>query len=262
MMFQKNQMIPMIQKNTASAPKGSSMSRVRLFVVGALGLMAFAACVATEDAPAFFLKGNAAVTQQEQCVARPNPRTLRSYGTLDAWMRNRYKMFPIVQSYLTPTAESDLYGEVNNVQFIGVTVTYDFPSNLDAATEAVLDKEYFHVMAGSVLAGEPGVAIVDVIQPEVGNALANESFVDPGFEIVVNITAEGRLSDGTIVHSNTMYYPINVCWKCLYMEVTDDCTDLSDSQDMRPPCLLGQDDGVDCRLFETLGMPVGGFSGL
>ncbi len=229
------------------------MKLKKTILLGMLGILTFAACVETEDAAVFFFKGNAAITQQEQCVARPNPRTYRASGIVDLWMRNRYKLFPVVESYLAPTEGTDLYGEIHNIQFIGATVTYDYPGNLDTATENALGKEYFYTMAGYLMPGDPGISMVDVIQPEVGNALRDEPFVTQGFEIVANVTIEGRDSAGTIYRSNTLHYPIMVCWQCLYMVVTSDCDDLSNAQDMRPPCLIGQDDGVDCRVFGALG---------
>jgi hypothetical protein len=232
-------------------------TRPHRLVITLLGFMVFGGCVATEDAPSFFLKGNAAVTQQEQCVARDNPRLYRPGGVMDTWITNRYKMFPIMENYLEPTKGNDefgpLYAEVHNIQLLGVSVTYEYPTNLSQATKDVLGEEHFHAMGGFVLAGDPGVSIVDILQPEVGEVLREELHRFGGFEIVANVEIEGRLSDGTILHTNTMYYPIKVCYQCLVMDIVSDPTDLGDAQDMRPPCVIGQDDGIDSRVLFALG---------
>ncbi len=104
--------IQMMSKTSHTASRAMThASRARTLFVALLGLVTLVTCVQTEDATAFFLKGNAAVTAQEQCVARPNPRSMRSYGTMDTWMRNRYKLFPITQNYMATTAGNSLYGE-------------------------------------------------------------------------------------------------------------------------------------------------------
>lgn len=234
----------------------SNRSLPRGLVVALLGVAFLGSCVTTEEAPVFYVTGSAAVTQQEQCVARPNPRSTRSRGLMDAYLTNRYYMFPLIQNYLEPTIDNDLYGEIHNIQLLGASLTYDYPENLDGATKSILGAEYFEIMGGSVLAGDPGVSGVNIVPPEVGNSLRNEPFTTTGgYEIVANVTVEGRLSDGTIVHSNTFYYPIAVCSGCLVMNLVADPTDLSSAQDMRAPCIIGQDDGVDARLLTAMGIP-------
>jgi hypothetical protein len=228
-------------------------TRPHRLAITLLGLMVFGGCVSTEDATSFFLKGNAAVTQQEQCVARDNPRLYRSSGVMDTWITNRYKLFPIMENYFDPTDGTELYTEINNIQILGVSVTYDYPENLTRETKTALDEERFYVTSGFVLAGDPGVTIVDILQPEVGNVLRDEPHAELGFEIIANVEMEGRLSDGSIVHTNTMYYPIKVCYQCLVMNIVSEPTDLGDAQDMRPPCVIGQDDGIDSRLLFALG---------
>ena len=232
-------------------------AQTQRLIITLLPLMVLVGCVTTEDAPSFFLKGNAAVTQQEQCIAQEDPRLFRPGGVLDTWITNRYKMFPIMENYLEPTKGNDdfgpLYGEVHNIQLLGVSVTYEYPTNLASTTKDILSKEHFHAMGGFVLAGDPGVAIVDILQPEVGNVLRNDPNAKMGFEIIANIEIEGRLSDGSIVHSNTIYYPIKICWGCLVMDIVSDPTDLGDAQDMTLPCVIGQDDGIDSRVLTVLG---------
>ena len=57
---------------------------------------------------------------------------------------------------------------------------------------------------------------------------------------------EGFLPDGTTLRSNPFTYRIKVCNGCLAFNPGVDCTILDEQID--GPCLIGQDEGVDCRV--------------
>lgn len=212
-------------------------------------------CTDMEDAASFVVTGVLAVTQQEQCMARADARRMRFRGILDTWMRNRYYLYPVLQSYLISTTDfGPLYGENYTIQVLGAHITFSYPANLDAATKALLSESYFTTGTGMVKPTSTGIAEVMIIPPEVGNALAAEPFTRAtGFEIVAHVRIEGQLMDGTIVQTNEYQFPIDICWGCLYQVVTDDCSAFREAQDMKPPCRIGQDEGVDCRLFSMWG---------
>jgi hypothetical protein len=71
--------------------------------------------------------------------------------------------------------------------------------------------------------------------------------------VVAHVRMHGVLGDGTQIDSNVFDYPITICWGCLYRVSTFDCQDLTTSSDMRAPCYIGQDDGVDCRFAAIFG---------
>jgi|GEM_PF-3488973 len=218
------------------------------------------ACTPMEETASFYTHGVIAVTQQEQCVARADARVMRLRGVMDTWMRNRFFLFMKLENYLLSTRSEfgELWGENHNIQVLGAHVSYEYPSGLDGATETALSDTYYTAATGDVAPESIGVASIQAIPVEVGNALAADSIArTTGFPLLANVRLEGRLSDGTIVKSNVYSYPIDICFGCLYMVVTDDCTNLADAQDMRPPCLVGQDEGVDCRLFTLWGRDPG-----
>lgn len=241
-------------------PVKPSRTRVDLpaVLVACSLLAAMLSCTPMEEAASLWIHNNIKVTQQEQCVARSDARVMRSRGILDTWVRNNYFMFPKLENYLLSTraAFGELYGENHNVQIMGAHVSYEYPSGLAAATVTALSGSRFIAAAGSVQPTELGVTTFPAIPTEVGNVLAVEPAVrgGDGIPLLVKVRIEGRLADGTIVKSNEFQYPVDICFGCLYMVVSDDCTNLSDAQDMRPPCIIGQDDGVDCRLFTLWGV--------
>lgn len=244
-------------KNEATTNRGARWARGALLAGAALaGLLS---CSPLEEASSVWVHGVIAVTQQELCVARADARTMRLRGTMDTWMRNRFHMFLKIENYLrsTRSAFGELYGENHNVQVLGAHVTYEYPSGLGSDTEKVLSESYYTPSVGFAEPESMGVASVNAIPVDVGNALAAEPIArSTGFPLLVKVRLESRLGDGAIVLSNEYKYPVDICFGCLYMIITDDCSDLGDAGDMRPPCLIGQDEGVDCRLFTLWGSDI------
>jgi hypothetical protein len=209
------------------------------------------ACTPMEGAASLWVHGVIAITQQEQCVARADARNMRMKGTLDTWMTNQYVIYLQVENYLLSTRNSfgELYGENHNIQMLGAHLSYQYPDGLDPATVTALSGSHFVPATGDAVPENKGIAFFNGVIPEVGNALAADSKIrKAGVGIVLHARIEGRLGDGTVVRSNEYAFPIDICFGCLYQRVAIDCTDLSDSNDMRPPCIPGQDEGVDCRL--------------
>ena len=236
--------------------------RTTRWVLGALLATALAsslaACSPMEEAASFWVHGVIAVSQTDQCVARADARIFRAYGIMDAWMTNRYDMSMQFENFLLSTRAKfgELYGENHIIQIMGAHVAFDYPDGLDKFTADALSTSRFVPGAGEA---EPdqglGVASIQAIQVDLGNALATDSKVRTGgVSLRMKVRLEGRLGDGTIVQSNEYQYPFNVCFGCLYMVTVSDCTDFSDANDMRTPCQIGQDEGLDCRLATLLGL--------
>lgn len=219
------------------------------------------ACSPMEEAASFWVHGVIAVTPREQCVASADARIFRPYGTMDIWMTNRYRAAFKVENYLVSTRAKFgvLYGENDNIQIMGAHVSFEYPDGLDQDTIDALSQSRFVPATGVALPEKVGAATAIAIQPDLGNVLAADtkirgSALDYGGVILnMKVRLEGRLGDGTIVKSNEYEYPLQICYGCLYQIVTADCNDLSDANDMAVPCFIGQDDGVDCRLFTLWG---------
>jgi len=210
-----------------------------------------------EEASSFWVHGVIAVTQLEQCVARADARVMLASGIMDVWMTNRYHMNMKIENFLLSTRAKfgTLWGENNIVQVTGAHVSFDVPDGLDPATVTALTDSHFLAGVGEAEPEGLGLASFSAIEPDVGNALATDSRVlANGAEVLLKVRLEGRLGDGTIVQSNEYYFPLHICYGCLYMRVVQDCTDLSDANDMRPPCRIGENEGVDCRFFTVAGI--------
>jgi hypothetical protein len=217
------------------------------------------ACVDTEEAPAFYIVRTLALTPQEQCIVNPESKIHLNSGVMDVMFTNRYFLYPAVQNFLGATSSAE-YGEVNNIQITSAEISYEFPPNLAPATKAVLDETYHTFLGTSVPPDGVVGAEILAIPPQVGNALRADDFSKDGYGLVVFARLEGRMADGTVIHSNEFSFPIDVCFGCLYMVMSNNCCDTEQAQSVKWPCRLGQDGGVDCRIPSMMGKACDPFS--
>ena len=212
------------------------------------------ACTEVEEAPMFYIVRSLALTPQEQCIVNPESKIHLNSGTMDVMFTNRYFLYPAVQNYMSPAVDA-IYGETNNIQILSAEIHYDYPPNLAPATKALLQETYITYLGTSVSPDEIVGAEILLITPEVGNALNAEPFAGTGFGIVAHVRLEGRMSDGAVIQSNEFSFPLDICFGCLYMVMSNNCCDTEQAQSVKWPCRLGQDGGVDCRIPSMIGMP-------
>jgi hypothetical protein len=65
----------------------------------------------------------------------------------------------------------------------------------------------------------------------------------------------GQTLGGQHVESDEFEYPVDICYGCLVFSTTAGCSPAgtSSSQQVNMPCILGQDQGIDCRLCHGYG---------
>ena len=97
---------------------------------------------------------------------------------------------------------------------------------------------------------------LEVVTSDVGQLLKQAQLIMgeayQSAQLLVRVTMEGQLQDGTIVYSNEFTYPITVCNRCLIYYPVADCTTQESEPEVVAPCFPGQDDAVDCRLCYVL----------
>lgn len=234
-----------------------------LAAIAAIGQMAVASLGCEDvkpDSQALQLLANTFVSARTQCQIRAGASEFRARGIMDVAVSNTYYMYPQVINQLEESeAYTGLTGEHlrlnnNNVTIRGATIYYDFSPTDPFLADIPEDFWSFYQPAfvhasGSVRPGEIAPSIVPVIPWELGNEIAKRmtQLGGVGTEIVIRITLEGALADGTPVQSSEFWYPITICNGCLvYFPPRVDCRQLEEN--IAVPCVPGQDDGVDCRL--------------
>lgn len=259
--------------------------------LAALVLAAAAPALVTCRAPggeSLLIIDGLALTSQTQCTLRPGQgaQSIRPYGVIDLLLTNTYWLYPHFRNMMQPlsqingeTAKSP-QAEVHYITVQGAKVYLDSGelasaglkgiTPLDAGVSgtalandaATLDKYLVDGVHEYVAAGAgpsvDGAVAVQVITPELGFILQKRMadlitrktnpVQSPGIWVTTFVTLEGYTQDGNKVTSNEFAFPILTCWGCLVKH-----NNPVSSQDL--PCIIGQDDGLDCPLCPALGDP-------
>ncbi len=189
------------------------------------------------------------------CTTDPDPNsTFRPFGVVDlAFGNSSYYAYLLVGNQMVRRgSKNQVRTESSRIVLKGAEVTL-----LDD-NDNTIGSSFTSPGSGFVDPGvgeDPGYGILGVeLVP--GNLSAS-----PGQRIVVEVRAFGDTLGGQEVTSAPMHYPIYFCNKCLISFPSDaddpvqpgyQCSSATDSSDP-PPCFLGQDRAVDCRL--CLGYP-------
>lgn len=184
----------------------------------------------------------------------------RSTGTLDIGVSNRYRLYPRVFNGMGTSEETtqnsvkELMLENNFIQIVGATIDYDM-ANVDLGVP--LPQGQF-VFSATGVESDGGTALMEleIIPPLVGEVLRTAKKLEKPYssaQLIAYVTLEGKLQDGTTVHSNEFVYPITVCKCCLLFPALDDCMFSGDENEKIPlPCNPGQDVSLDCRAIWAL----------
>lgn len=263
------------------------MGRIRFLVPMLAVAMMGSACV--EDIGSMLVVKNSVLGGACELNAELEGN-FRSRGTLDVMLTNRYFLFPTVQNQLRPSSDvkikaqaggvtgdfRDVLNEGNAITLEGATVSFTTPPNVSFA----LPQNVFIPTSGTVFPQGLTTTQLEVLSVDIGNIVrrapeffdaANETFRKGAVvTVLVTIKFQGRTTSGTEIESNEFTYPMDLCAGCLlvYSPGTlfiDDDNSLTcdtskatgdDNQNIdsavETPCLIGQDDVVDCRLCRTL----------
>jgi hypothetical protein len=213
-------------------------------------------------------------------------------GSVDIMLTNRYFLNPTIQNQLLSSKDVKIVSaagggamgdfrdglvEGNNIVLEGATVSFTTPANVSFA----LPQNVFIPVSGTVPPQGVTTTALEVLNVDVGNIVrrapeffdaANETFRKTAVvTVLVSVIFKGHTTAGTEVFSNEFTFPVDMCAGCLLVHppgtlFTDDDNSLTcdtaaavlgdgevvDTADVATPCLLGQDDTVDCRLCRTL----------
>ena len=233
-----------------------------------------------DEPNAIYVLGNT-IPQAGCTVAASETGPFRPRGILDIALTNRYIMYPTIQNQMLSSATAGMASppkmstkaeavftnqliEGNNVAITGAQIQYSPPPSFPVPMpdQNVTVSAVVPVNAGLTSLG------LEIIPTDLGNALANAGALSEKgmiIPVLVHIRFEGISSSGTVVQSNRFTYPIDICNGCLvtYPPSADipsngipDCQkddygsndESSVLSSIIPPCDMGQDDDVDCRL--------------
>jgi len=185
-----------------------------------------------------------------ECVAKGDPNaTMLLGGVLDTHFRSEYRAALLVGNQLVRRGSKNLLRtESNRVVLKGVEVTI-----YNDVEEQIGDSF-----------SEPGVGFVDVGTGEdPGYGVISATLIPPNFPVAPNnlylieVRAFGETLGGAEITSAALRFPIYTCEGCLIsypLEAADPaqlptyvCLGEEAPED-EPPCRIGQDDYVDCRL--------------
>lgn len=167
--------------------------------------------------------------------------------------------------------------ESNAVILEGARVSFTTPPNLSF----LLPSDRFIPVSGTVQPTALTTTALEVLGVDLGNQIRlSPEFFDAETEtfkrgnvvtVLVEIKFEGKTATGIDIESNTFRFPLDICANCLVVFTpgslaNDDDNSLTcDSvkaaaqgimrQDVSPPetpCIIGQDQPVDCELCRTL----------
>jgi hypothetical protein len=247
-------------------PGGKTMktSRRRLFAAAALALfsLSMASGCSEEEAQAFFVSLNMRPDTSCELKVTGGQQAFISSGFLDLAVTNEYWMFPQFINGLTESNEVTGLGpeqlrlDNNTISLKGARVYYDIGDvglgTLSPALE--LPQHQYIPMTGFVEADAEGLTAIQIVPPLVGEILRFAPKLQKRYssaQMILRIVFEGKLLDGSLVKSNEFEYPVTVCNGCLisYGVAPSSCCDPAFWEDIPDaPCILGQDDGIDCRL--------------
>jgi len=219
------------------------------------------------DSQALQVVGNALVSTRTQCQNRAGSTEYRSRGYMDLALTNTYFLYPQVENLLPTSADltgmgtGQLRAENNRITIIGALLKYGVDDTGDPETAFGFRDDYsfifddyqgvFMPASGTVAPGETGPLAIQAVPWELGNEMAADQALSmlggAGAEITIRMRVVGLLADGTEVQSNEFWFPLTVCNGCLvYFPPRVDPRRLEEQ--LTPPCVPGQDDGVDTRI--------------
>lgn len=231
------------------------------WLIGLIVIAGLSACAPDGDLESIMVFSNIAVSKKTQCIAETGGGATsepRPIGTMDLLVANHYWLFPMVYNGLAPTqttvelSPTEMSLDAHVVTIRGAWVTYHIEGlqgNWETGEDTVLPKQWVPT-SGSVLPLGFGTMVIEAVPPPIARALDNDTAFDAtgsaGY-LIVGVTLEGSLGDGSVVHTEPFYFPITVCRGCLvsYGVRPDECCDFLATPEFFP-CFPGQDERYSC----------------
>lgn len=223
-------------------------------------LLGAAAIGCTDEQTGFFIQGNVKIDPPE-CIARPEgSSTLLLSGLLDVGLRLEYEATLLVGSQLAPRGDK---ANLRTETMIATITGAEVHLYTDTGDPDPNSPEFTVPATGVVLPNastDPGygVVIATLIPAATGVELANE--LNSPAEVrtrVAVVSVFGTTIGGLEVESAQFNYVIQVCEGCSVdfpaeaISTTDGSCFGSAMDAEVPPCRVGQDQGVDCRICSS-----------
>ena len=242
-----------------------------LMVLSPLVALSAAGCNMETVPQGLYVVGN--TIPDDNCTVKAQTgsnQQLRTTGVLDLSLGQRYEgyllvknAFPKLES-MTDFSEQDLRLDGSTVTITGADITVrvspalflgDSQTKLAAAGLGVPMK--VHVPVGVTVEPESvGVAVMDIIPPQVGAVLRALPAVAEGsdVDVVAEIVFSGYRADRSTVKSDPWEFPVRLCNNCTVQHIYDDGVARQPFQGENPldastifgtgVCVLGEDNAV------------------
>jgi len=238
----------------------------------AIGLVTIAEAGCSHDDSTIFIRGLLAPPQSAtggSCAYSAEPsNTYLFSGVFDIGLLSTYQPVALVgNQMLARQSNEDLRTETSRVTIQGATVQVS-----DAVNTPV--KSFTSLAAGFADPGASnapgfGTVAVTLIDPDTTNSLRSSIPVHGTRRLIVRFKVFGQTLGGQSLESDEFQFPIDVCNGCLVVFPADsqdnalaqaenkpNCkapltsSGSSGAQSYPPPCVVGQEQLVDCRLCQ------------
>lgn len=226
----------------------------RLLVLAALAVAGTGASSCADNESQIFVRG-VIVPDSTTCTLKADPTgSLFLSGVLDVALRDEYRAGLLVGNQLVERGNSDqLRTETDRVVLRGAEVElYNQDETLRSAF-SVPGTGFVDPGTGS----DPGYGVIGVTLVPASEAAKFQQAFGDDRTADATITAAVRVFGDTLggleVESGQLGFPIIVCNGCLVSYVgldplTNRCVTTAEFEPDEVPCLIGQDQVVDCRL--------------
>jgi len=224
--------------------KKRTIFRLAMFALG----LALAGCLVGNNGSLVILGAAPGSLEGTQCLApSPNTDQFRSGGVLDLNVATGYTVFLILRNNMpnnTNTPNLTLDGRTVIVE--RVRMSYRGDSQVPLA-------EYHEVATGTVESGGGQISLpVTVLRLQQIDLLRADPTITASrpTTVLVNVTVDGRLTDGGHISSSQVAFPIKVCRGCLRgVPEGQPCPQDPNQVDV---CIPGQDEVMDCSAYDLV----------
>jgi hypothetical protein len=254
--------------------------RMTHWLFGALSALSFlAGCQVSGNPDAVRIVGNAVAIRQDKTanLCFPNQSNVyRAFGTMDLAVAsatfNRYVYYAQIENLLEKTniasqnTTQTLRSDSSSITLQTMTAELvTQPGTKSPIFKAKKSKgPWTQTVHVDIKPQGIFIATVPIITPDIANEwatlyAANSARYTSTDNLVIRVKLSGTMADSTPVESAPIDYPVTICWGCLLnipvFTVGPDvkpedqwrfCSKLTPSSDYLRPCIVGQDDYVDC----------------
>jgi hypothetical protein len=259
------------------------MTKLNTHLVGMVWIAAALSTGCTHSNPASLaLNGNILATRLAvgigvvgECYPEGTGR-YRSHGTLDLMVANEYHFFPEVENLMPATTlitgngAQQLRADASTVTVTGAEMTLQFNKSgpLSNFNPPASLTTWYVPVSGIIKATGVWRGRFPLIPSNLGEALRAAFAADPNRyttsnTMIVSVAVEGEMQDGTVVKTQVLKFPVDLCWGCLVsLPVAAPGVGVVDGADQFawcsqklvdaffiPPCVPGNDEFVPCAYY-------------